>query len=197
MEIEAPELLPSVLKETAKGQSAIPDLVIDKFKHEHQQRLRMLLTLRLDENALTSLEKSDLESYFAMPIEQILKYIKYMNKATQPDLGDIESILPDQEGPENGHPIIRLTTYSGCKGLSAGFTFVTGLEEGVFPKMNSSPTDTEVCQFIVALTRTHKECHLVSSGRFATNWNKPSVFIDWIPRDAVMRTIANKDYFAS
>lgn len=71
----------------------------------------------------------------------------------------------DSQG--NTQPSIKLTTYHGSKGLSGGFVlFIVGLNDETFPRTPGSPSDYEVCQFVVALTRARKKCYLISNKRF-------------------------------
>ena len=93
------------------------------------------------------------------------------------------------------HPEIWLTTYNGCKGMSAGFTFVVGLENNVLPRNQDDITDNEIRQFVVALTRTRKQCHLISTGRFGAQRLQPSVLLEWIPDALVESVRVNKSYF--
>jgi superfamily I DNA/RNA helicase len=191
LEVEIPELLPDLLKRSSNAN--IINLIDNNFRQKHQQHLQRLLVLKQNKDGLSLSEKNELENYFKMTCDEILSYI---SRITQQDSDDIETDLGCHDSSPDDRPVVRLTTYNGCKGLSAGFTFVTGLEEGVFPRNNSSPTDTEVCQFIVAMTRTRKECHLISTRNFAGNWTKSSVFLGWIPNDSMTAITANKNYFA-
>jgi superfamily I DNA/RNA helicase len=105
--------------------------------------------------------------------------------------------LPTEE-PEiildKSQPSILLTSYQGCKGMSAGFVFIVGANNGVMPKDISNISDVEISQFVVALTRTRKKCFILSE-----NWmyapkdkngnripkNERSTFIDWIPAELI------------
>jgi len=81
---------------------------------------------------------------------------------------------------------VGLVTYVGCKGLSAGYVFIVGLNERNLPKNNKNPTDIEICKFIVAIARTIKKCYLVSNSRFAGKAEGySSVFIDWIDKKRI------------
>jgi superfamily I DNA/RNA helicase len=95
-------------------------------------------------------------------------------------------IVPDQTKPS-----ILLTSYQGCKGMSAGFVFIVGANNGIMPKLFNNISDVEICQFIVALTRTRKKCYILSEdwmyapkddrGKWIPKHER-SVFIDMIPR---------------
>ena len=73
----------------------------------------------------------------------------------------------DEEEPDPDHskPSILLSSFEGCKGLSAGHVFVVGLNEGIMPKIYSNGYfhDIECCKFIVAMTRTRKLLYLLSN----------------------------------
>lgn len=64
--------------------------------------------------------------------------------------------------PDKSQPSILLTSYQGCKGMSAGFVFIVGANNGVMPRDIDHITDVEICQFVVALTRTRKKCYILS-----------------------------------
>jgi superfamily I DNA/RNA helicase len=90
-------------------------------------------------------------------------------------------------------PIILLTSFKGCKGLSAGHVFIVGVHDGCMPKDNRHVDDVEISQFIVALTRTRKQCHILSNDwlvapRGKKGWIprfETSLFVDWIPKELV------------
>ena len=96
----------------------------------------------------------------------------------------------EEVAPDKSQPSILLTSYQGCKGMSAGFVFIIGANNGIMPESVGNITDVEICQFIVALTRTRKKCYILSEDYLfgpkdnRGNWIKKherSVFIDWIP----------------
>jgi len=87
---------------------------------------------------------------------------------------------PDAEEIDESEPIIMLTSLMGSKGLQAEHVFVIGVNEGHFPRNASAITNEEVCQLLVALTRTRKCCTIVSTGRFAADWVGESRFIEWL-----------------
>lgn len=103
--------------------------------------------------------------------------------------------LPQEEPeicPDKIQPSILLTSYQGCKGMSAGFVFIVGANKGIMPRDNSYISDVEICQFVVALTRTRKKCFILSEDWMYAprdkngNWipkNERSIFVDWIPTD--------------
>jgi len=91
-------------------------------------------------------------------------------------------------------PSILLTSFVGCKGLSAGHVFIVGANNGSLPKSASAITDIEISQFIVALTRTRKQCHIVSNkwlispigkdGKFVQPFTETE-FLSWLPDELI------------
>ncbi|MEW6510850.1 MAG: UvrD-helicase domain-containing protein [Bacteroidota bacterium] len=87
-------------------------------------------------------------------------------------------------------PSILLTSFKGCKGLSAGHVVIVGANNGSIPMNPDRVRDVEIGQFIVALTRTRKQCHVVSNKWLYApkdnhgNWIAPfekSSFLEFIP----------------
>jgi hypothetical protein len=96
--------------------------------------------------------------------------------------------------PDKNLPTVLLTTFKGCKGLSAGHVFIVGVHEAGMPKNNTHIDDVEISQFVVALTRTRKQCHILSNDWVYSPKGKkgewlaafqPSVFMNWIPKDLI------------
>lgn len=83
---------------------------------------------------------------------------------------------------------VLCTTLPGAKGLSAEHVFIVGVVGGHLPRENGAPTDKEICDFLVALSRTRTACHLVSinqygpppRGRRVPPRLPRSVFAQWV-----------------
>ena len=95
--------------------------------------------------------------------------------------------------PDKAKPSILLSSFVGCKGLSAGHVFIVGANDGSLPKDPRDINNIEIAQFIVALTRTRKQCHIVSNrwhiapmmkGIFQQAFDRTS-FLNWIPSELV------------
>lgn len=95
---------------------------------------------------------------------------------------------------DESKPRIVCTSLTGSKGLSAQHVFVVGMNNGDFPRDATNIQPIEVRQFIVALSRTRKACHLVSCRRFGGTQRRPSAFIGWID-DLVERRRVDKSYW--
>jgi len=131
---------------------------------------------------------SALEKRLGLTIEQLVSEL-VVNLEDEADDPEASTKVSDE------HPEIWLTTYNGCKGMSAGFTFVVGLEDGVLPRMPEKVIENEIRQFVVALTRTRKECHLISTGRFGALQCRPSIFLKWVPDTCITVVRVDKNYF--
>ncbi len=81
---------------------------------------------------------------------------------------------------ESDLPTIKLTSFQGAKGLSAQYVFIVGLHNGDLPRNTERIDDIEICKFLVALTRTRKQCYILWTGRFAGKRKAPSEFLRWI-----------------
>jgi superfamily I DNA/RNA helicase len=106
----------------------------------------------------------------------------------------LTEIEPPTVAVDKKVPTILFTSFKGCKGLSAGHVFIVGVHDGGMPKDNNQIDDVEIAQFVVALTRTRKQCHILSNdwvyspkGKKGVwiNAFKPSIFVDWIPKDLI------------
>ena len=90
-------------------------------------------------------------------------------------------------------PSIVCTSLLGAKGLSASRVFIVGFNNGHFPRDPTAITDDEVRSLLVGLSRTRKQCYLVSCGWFGQSKLQPSVFLKWIP-DRVTQEWVNKKW---
>jgi len=101
-----------------------------------------------------------------LPEEYKNKHIKIASGISLPRIENLD------DSP-NKKIKIKLTTYLGAKGLSANHVFVLGLENGILPQNPRNITDTEVCQFIVLLTRARKSLNILSvNKRFSNRFRK-------------------------
>lgn len=99
--------------------------------------------------------------------------------------------------------MIKITTFEGSKGLQAQHVFVVGLQKKASPGKAVAVAETSVRKFIVALTRTRKQCHLMfakwvrSSGKKNSTMTeyKASTLIDWIDNGRRQFVNVDKDYW--
>ena len=101
------------------------------------------------------------------------------------------------EKPEvdKNKPRIKLATYEGAKGLSAQHVFILGLQNYNLPKNPDNINDIELCKFLVGLTRTRKQCHILCTTNFAGRPVEISRFIEWLSRDYIQTIKINRDYW--
>jgi len=167
------DLLKEIVRDSKKR---IYDYLPKDFIKKHEKNLKVLEKFR-EGNEITEDQRKSLESFFKTKIENLKMELGEGRKVKKPARTEIFS-------PERVS--VMLTTYVGCKGISAGYVFIIGLNEGNLPKSNRNPSDIEISQFIVVLTRTIKKCYLISTSRFAgQSEGSRSVFIDWIRKDRV------------
>jgi superfamily I DNA/RNA helicase len=133
------------------------------------------------------------EDVDAEELVHLLVQLEMTEEAVKIALGLLPAPLVPEPDPDL--PTVTLTTFMGAKGLSAAHVLVVGLIDGHFPRNPKKVTDTEVCEFIVALSRTRKQCHLITSKRYADDWVDPSTFFKFISEERPDFLEINKDHF--
>jgi superfamily I DNA/RNA helicase len=114
-------------------------------------------------------------------------------------LREVRELPPEDEveaapAPPEG-PTVRLASFEGSKGLSAQHVFILGLQEGDMPRNAEHPSDIDICKFLVALTRTRKQCHLLYTWRWSGQAKRPSLFVDWIDPRRFDRIRVDRNYW--
>ena len=107
---------------------------------------------------------------------------------------EVEEVTENED--EIMYAPIVCTTLRGSKGLSASHVFIVGMNNNHFPRNHANINDDDVCQMLVGLTRSRKQCQLVSCRNFAGNWLEHSVFIDWINPEIVEKRTVDVKYFS-
>ncbi len=180
---------------TALGSDAELSVLIPSEFREHHIRMAGLVGKVIRGEALATEEKTVLESMTGHTFDVIEKTLR----------GDTEQASDDQPGtPQSANdatiPSVICTSLRGAKGLSANRVFIVGFNNGHFPRNPTGITDDEVCSLLVGLSRTRRQCYLVSCGRFGNVRLQPSVFLDWIGSHVTtesvdktwMRLVANR-----
>ncbi len=168
-----------IIAESQKG-APVVDLFEQDFVSAHLSVVEIVRELRLGKS-LTD--------------EQVQELKKILGNEAQPTVDYFTRRQAEKvEERDKTKPTILLTSYVGCKGLSAGHVFIVGANNGSLPANPRRIEDIEVCKFVVALTRTRKQCHLVSTkwliapvnrrGEYQPAFEK-SEFISWIPSDLI------------
>ena len=157
----------------------------DAYRARHML-LIVLVRRLLDGESLSTDHEARLSSACGQPIGDI-KHALHVGD-------DDEEAIADDPGEDE--PSILCTSLVGAKGLSASHVFVVGFNNEHFPRDASAITDEEICCFLVALSRTRKQCHLISCGRLGNEPRQASHFARWIA-DELENVSVNAAYFAS
>ena len=103
--------------------------------------------------------------------------------------------LPEVAPEDPGRPSIWVTSFEGAKGLSAHHVFIAGIHDRELPRNARNIQDLEVCKFLVALTRTRKQCHVMYTRRFGNVPRRASVFIRWVGESRLHRIRVDRNYW--
>jgi len=164
----------SIIQESERGKDMI-EILNKSFQQNQKRVLEIIQIIKKDEDFNNDVKK-ELKTIVEDNYDEIVKY--YSKE-------DEKEIALDKTKPS-----ILLTSFVGCKGLSAGYVVIIGANDGDIPKDPNNIKDIEICQFMVAMTRTRKECHIISNkwhiapflnGIYQTE-NRKSSFLDWIPK---------------
>lgn len=146
----------------------LTDLVPDGYRMEHLAVAEVIGRLA-GGAGLVDEDRALLECALDRPIAEIEAALGVDEEGAQPPEPETDADVPS----------ILCTTRVGAKGLSAGYVFMVGFNDGVFPETPDAITDDEICELIVGLSRTRKECHLVSCSNSFVGKLKPSRFLNW------------------
>ena len=173
--------------------------LIEKFKEYYKSMsLTELVDIIINESGMKEeYEKEDtLESENRLDnLEEFKSITKtFEDKAGIVSLEDFlleVSLLSDNDNEDNDPNRVNLLTVHSVKGLEFNYVFVTGLEEGIFPHMNSFNSNSELEEerrlCYVAITRAKIKLYLINAleriqyGNYVNN--PPSRFISEINSD--------------
>jgi superfamily I DNA/RNA helicase len=187
LEFDEVENMNDIIGMTYTDQVDIVEQLPEGYKRKHEKVIDLLNHIK--ENTASIEEQNELKKIMNLDLNEIKNQLEIEEEGETDEFQDTDS-------QEMGQPSIKLTTFQGCKGLSGGFVFIVGLNDGTMPVKPYSPTDNEVCQFIVALTRARKKCYLISNRGFGKEYGlSPSKFIDWIDESRLSIEEVNKEYF--
>jgi DNA helicase-2/ATP-dependent DNA helicase PcrA len=127
--------------------------------------------------------------------------VEYMNSTESPTLtGFLEetSLVADVDRYDEGADAVVLMTIHSAKGLEFPVVFLPGMEEGIFPGMQSALNESEIEEerrlAYVAITRAKELLYITTTksrlqyGR--TQYNPPSRFIEEIPKKLIVSDTA-------
>ena len=169
---------------------------------------RLLAGLELPDKDLAPIIRSTLNGTSMRDLltpEFIIKHEKALHlsesKQTSDTIIELPTVAAKEPEIDNDLPSILLTSFEGCKGLSAGHVFIVGLNNGEIPKTTQGGpiSDIEICKLIVAMTRTRKQLHLLANKwqynpKTEIQRNK-SIFLQRLPPQFVraLGTLAARD----
>lgn len=185
LHLEPCEGLNAILKAIHEDGDELNELLPNDYKERHLS-LAALVELLIDGQELDTEQEAELSAALGMDTQAVKGEL-----ALDPE----EDQDPPEAEQDPDAPSIICTSLVGAKGLSAEHVFVVGFVNGDLPKEPAAITDDEVCELIVALSRTRKACHLVSSGMWSGQWKEESAFLEWLGDIAVERREINKDYW--
>ena len=124
---------------------------------------------------------------------------KYQEENDEPTLnGFLEevSLMTDIDNYNAENDSVTMMTLHSAKGLEFPNVFIPGLEEGIFPGMQSMFSTTEIEEerrlAYVGITRAKEKLYLTNANTRmifgSTNHNRPSRFIDEIPSHLINNT---------
>jgi hypothetical protein len=151
----------------------IHELIGTSYKNEVKEMLKVLKCVKdnkpVDENEFNEvLNKIAFDPYGVS--KNILKE-------------EINSTLQRIGNPAIRKIPIKATTIQSSKGLAGDLVFITHFDNRYFVKNDDKTkiTDQDICNFIVALTRTKKKVFLISSVK------ENPTFLSWISNDRIER----------
>jgi len=168
-----------IVVESEKAKNIV-DCLDAQFVEKHKKVLEIIKKIQNGEE-ITGEVEAELEGVVGASKEEIIDHFKPQNEE-------------ENEEFDKSKPSILLTTFVGCKGLSAGFTFIIGANNGSIPRNANDISDFEVSQFLVAMTRTRKQCHIISNKWLISpvDRNKQPIrqfgktrFLSWIPSEFI------------
>lgn len=168
-----------IIASSEKNQE-MSSLLPPEFVKNHLRSLELVRALRKEEKTIAEIAE-ELKGIVGKHFDQVAEY--FSPKEAQ-----------EAEPIDKDRPSILLTSFVGCKGLSAGHVFIIGVHNESMPRNPEAIQDVEISQFIVALTRTRKQCHIVSASWLVAPINKKkepvkpfqqSALLNWIPAELI------------
>jgi superfamily I DNA/RNA helicase len=176
-----------LVKQALDEDKDLSELLDKGFRNEHLSLAGLVGNL-VNDGALSADDEARLADALHRDMDEIRDHL---NVELTDDPAEIDEESQPAEGEDE--PDILFTTLVGAKGLSAEHVFVVGANEGYIPGSSKTFTDEEICKFLVALSRTRQQCHLISYKWFIKGPLRKSAFLDWI-KSRLSFVKLNKDY---
>ncbi len=169
-ELFPPKDWESIISHAVLEGEELHELLGDDYKRPHLENLELIEHM-VQGGSIPEVEKKRLSELLGIDPDDIATKMRQDSDAAESS---------DEEEADPSKPTIIATSLVGSKGLQASHVFIVGVNEEHFPHSNAAPTEDEVCQLLVALTRTKVQCHLVTTKRLGRNPLNRSLFIDWL-----------------
>lgn len=165
--ISPPKVQKKIIKDSMSN-IPIVDLVPDDYKQKHKMIISLIRSLITSTGSVRITVEQSLEQLVGSFLkEQIVNCI--LTEQSQ-----------DQTASCEGPSPIQMVTYQGSKGLAADYVFLLGVNDGDIPQDPANIADYEICEFIVGLTRTKKECYVLPIRNVLGKKKNRSTFLSWI-----------------
>jgi superfamily I DNA/RNA helicase len=184
-EYDRPARFDRILREALAG-GDLHQLLPSDYRERHLHVVKLLKALG-DQVRPTDGDIAAIERAARLPLRSVIERLGS-------DVDEVPEVLPEPPANEV-KPSIIVTTLVGAKGLEAGHVYVAGVIDGHFPRANDDPTDVEVCEFLVAVTRARKKAHVISARNYAGGWVADGVFVEWL-HGLLDRVKVTKEYLA-
>lgn len=170
--IDPPREQKKILKDSI-GNVPLVDLIPTEYQQKHRTIIDLIRLLIGSTGSEKKSTEQSLENTVGSSFkEQIVKY--FSTEQSQDQSADSESFFP-----------IQMVTYQGSKGLAADYVFLLGVNNEDIPKDPANIEDYEICEFIVGLTRTKKECYVLPIRNVFGKKKSGSTFLTWITPNRV------------
>jgi superfamily I DNA/RNA helicase len=170
----------AVLTEVLRNEAELADALPEEYCNHHLE-VASLVRLLLDGEQLGDDQVARVCAAVAKSIEEVREMLRISEDVEEEGSGEAAiGETAAQEGVAADDPTIICTSLVGAKGLSGGYVYIVGCNDTHFPRNPNAITDEEICCFLVALSRTRKECELISCNRFGNERLNTSRFLSWI-----------------
>lgn len=191
-----------ILKRSASKLKQFTDMIDSFTDFSESCELSELLTKILDDTGYIDFLRAEPEKFddrLANLNELGANLTRYKQENPEGTLGDFleeVALMTDIDNYNTDADAVVLMTLHSAKGLEFPVVFIPGMEEGVFPGMQSMYIESEVEEerrlCYVGITRAKKELYLSNSkSRMmfgSTNYYRPSRFLEEIPEELLVHS---------
>lgn len=179
--------LNGIIRQAIGEKQELADLLPEAYREEHLAAVELIRKVR-EQDSLSEDEVRRLEEALSLALPDLQRRVgaetaeEGVEEAFPAEAAEAGDAGPSSEVEEESTDEVDIvvTNLVGAKGLQASHVFLAGVNEQHFPRSNDDPTDTEVCELIVALTRATKRSYLLSCQRFGGQPVRESLFLGWL-----------------